>query len=496
MTDKIKEVEAAQDVQVDIKPTIDPDSPAGKAIEASIERLQKAIKGSGTMDRLAASLKSSATSEAMKSIDKATKALAKSFSPITSNPGFLAATRNFGFATKALQELANSPGFKALQEYAREAKRQIDEHKAVYEAAGPRGQELLPLAVYIYEELVYFYEERNPGETAPAIESLFECEFDADGLPIGQPWRGIVEAAREKYNQEKAADSSRDIEQLEADVEAVQVVAQQVEALTMPLDKISHVAFNDFENTNGQIKLKAERDQDSGKMELNILFSLDFDALPPTVRATKKLTPTDKRIQIAIAALKEAGNDVISLNQIHKATGNTGKPSSSQIKKYRDSIIKQIGGRISIDNSQEAALYNYPKFTYTGPLLPVEMITAEINGQLTNEAIHIFREPPIITFAKGRKQVTTIKMEVLQSPISKTDANLRIDDYLLERIARAKNGGNNRILYKTIYENAGITTAKQKQRAPEKILKYMDHYKASGFIESYHADKAGITVIV
>ena len=97
------------------------------------------------------------------------------------------------------------------------------------------------------------------------------------------------------------------------------------------------------------------------------------------------------------------------------------------------------------------------KFQYTGTLLPSEDYSAVINGNLTDKAINFLREPPLITFSKERGQFTTFCIEILQSPLSKTDINLKIEDYLLERIARIKHGtGQPKILYKTIADNIGI----------------------------------------
>ena len=173
--------------------------------------------------------------------------------------------------------------------------------------------------------------------------------------------------------------------------------------------------------------------------------------------------------------------------------GNTGKPAAYQLQKIQDSVTKMSGARVFVDNAQEVNVYKYPRFKYDGPLLPIERATAIINGQIADAAIHIFREPPVMTFAKQRRQITTITVKALQSPISKTNGNLLIDDYLLERIAHAKNGRQpKKILYSKLYEAAQIKTPKQKQRAPEKIKTYLEHYKACGMISGYALLKDGI----
>lgn len=275
--------------------------------------------------------------------------------------------------------------------------------------------------------------------------------------------------------------------------------ARRAEIIEMPLDKVNSTMWTMLQETKGggQLKmwpLKAEKDG-SGK-ELNILYAIDFSDLEAAgVKITKRLMPYDKRVYIAISALFNAGNNVISLTQIYYAMGNTGKPAAYQIQKIQDSITKMTGARVFVDNAQEVTVYKYPRFKYDGPLLPIERATAIVNGQIADAAIHIFREPPVMTFAKQRKQITTITVKALQSPISKTDANLLIDDYLLERIAKARrNGSRVKILYSTLYEAAQITTKNQRTRAPEKIRTYLDHYKGCGMISGYTMLKDGIQI--
>lgn len=200
----------------------------------------------------------------------------------------------------------------------------------------------------------------------------------------------------------------------------------------------------------------------------------------------KQLTPFDKRCCIAVAALFNAGNEIISATQVCRMMGNTGNPSKTALQKVNDSLTKMRAAHISIDN---------PK--YEGALLPFERISAYINGKLTKSAIHILQEPPVISFARQRNQITTVSRQLLASPVSKTDANLRIDDYLLERIGHMKSGKGKtprKMLFTTIYKQCAITTATQKHRAPEKIRRYLDHYKKCGWIKGYAEDADGITI--
>lgn len=273
-----------------------------------------------------------------------------------------------------------------------------------------------------------------------------------------------------------------------------------------PLDKPNSRIWNLLEkNTEGQVTFNLAKT--GSKKELLATYSIDFDALEEQangLKITKRLQIFDKRVYMAISALYNAGNIVVTLSQIYYAMGYTGRPGKTDLNKINQSITKMMAAHIFFDNEQEAQVYkSYPHFRYDASLLPAERGTYIVNGQMTDAAIRIFREPPLITFAKQRRQITTIEVKLLQSPISKTDMNLLIDDYLIERISRAKNGKSKscRILFKTLYEHARIadkpktsTEKQQKKRMPEKVQKYLEHYQSKGFIKRFSVEPDGVTV--
>lgn len=269
---------------------------------------------------------------------------------------------------------------------------------------------------------------------------------------------------------------------------------KRADSVEYPLDKVNSQIWNLLEeDTRGQLALKAER-AGSGT-PLNIYYAIDFDALEGDITISRRLTAFDKRAYIAISALFNAGNSVMTMTQIYYAMGYTGKPGRSDLERINISVTKMTGARIYVNNEQEAGRYKYDKFVYDGSLLPVERGTAMVGGKYADSAIHLFREPPVISFAKQRRQITTLDVKLLQSPVNKTDQNLILDDYLIERIARARNRGRcQKILFKTLYEKVGVTTSKQRQRIPEKVMKYLDHYRQCGMIEGYEMGKDGVTV--
>lgn len=237
-----------------------------------------------------------------------------------------------------------------------------------------------------------------------------------------------------------------------------------------------------------------QRDKANG-IAVPLTYCIDFSELEDSI--TKKLEPYDKRVCIAVAALFNAGYETMTLQQVYNAMGYTGKIGKADKAKINDSITKMGAAKLRLDNMQEASYYNRATFAYDGNVIPMERIQALVNGQVVESAIHVFREPPPISFARERKQITTVSVKLLESPLSKTSDNIQLEDYLIERISRIKRDKgktSNKILLETLYRNTGITTKKQKQRASGKITKLLEHYKACGFIEGYTLEADGVKI--
>lgn len=285
---------------------------------------------------------------------------------------------------------------------------------------------------------------------------------------------------------------------------------QGTDKIDYPVDKPNNNMWDNVwralkENPDGQLTFSFDVKKRGEKEELPLLVSINFDALQD-IEITKRLTPFDKRVYIAISALFNAGNDVITLSTIYRHMGYKGRAGGSDLEKIHKSVLKMLAAQITVDNELEVQRHKkYGHFKYRGTLLPVELGEFyNVQGALTDAAIHILREPPLMTFARNRDQITTVSLKLLQSPVNKTDANLMLEDYLIVQIKRAQKNkahGRARMLYKTIYKHAGIpekpTTSAEKsakQRAPGKIEKYLKHYQQEGTITSYSIEKDGVTI--
>lgn len=422
----------------------------------------------------------------------------------------------------------------------KEIKRQIDAAHAAYEAskANADGSYNADAAGALWDSLPRVYYADLPAKlkkeadkitTEKAKRFLFECypvgtldDVAADQTAFNEKLAEALHAARYLIEStdltppKKTGNAAVDAAQLEAfspvsligadfveaweqvsgfkAVAIPRVPAHRLTKIDFPIDKVNNRVWQLLEDTKGQLSLNINVAKRGSPKPVDILYSLDFSSLE-NVSITRKLEPYDKRVYLAIAAIFNDGYDVMSVQQIYNAMGYTGRMSATDIKKINAAITKMNGAHIYIDNIAEHSVYNYDHFKYDGVLLPMERIQAIINGQPVEAAIHIFREPPMVSFARDRKQITKINIKLLDTPLSKTNANIQLEDFLLEEINRIKKGERNpKMLYTSIYEAAGITQKKQKQRAPEKIKQLLTHYIACGHIKGYEEVANGVII--
>lgn len=298
--------------------------------------------------------------------------------------------------------------------------------------------------------------------------------------------------------------------------------------LNTPVDRVNFLAWNDFKETGGQIRFNMmsaadKRNPERQQLNISMLYALSF-ADDPDIKTTKELNHYDRRLMQGIDTIYTTDTDdrhIYLYSDIFHAMGGKGNPSENQRKKIDSSLTKQGTARVYMNNKKEAAEYNYPEIHYDGNILEFERIRVIYNGQEVT-AVKVNRRPAMMDFAAQRKQITDVPLKVLQSGISQTDGHLRIEDYLLYRISRAKNdlaslqekqqkkytkerqqeinaARKLTILMQTFHEYAG-TAGKKKDlrgRAEETAGRYLKHYKSCGYITDYKiisSDRIEITL--
>lgn len=393
--------------------------------------------------------------------------------------------------------------------------------------------------LYIPTLAVFYYLALHP-EIDPRGAGIFDVDENKAGLlEVFAQMDTFYKANRDFLQDEQAFLTAflehanpKDAEKL------IKVVTRKIDSLDYPIDKVNSNIWGLLGEMpkNGQIALHMEKR--GSKTPVLTLYSIDFSKVEELIEAsggkiTRKLSQYDKRVCTAAASLYNSGQSVFSFTRLYEAMGNTGRPGKSDFDKLEAAIKKLEGAIIMLDNKAEVdAGYKYPKFKYYGSLMPLEFVKAEIDGVTVDAAIRLFREPPVISFARQRKQFTTVALKMLQSPVSKTENTLAIEDYLIEYISRAKDERKSckealnklqrvkvenrtdkdeqridelkeelkkpiRILISTIFEKANIPRGGIQQRAKDTIIPaLLNHYKANGFITSYTSDKKGYSVTV
>lgn len=241
------------------------------------------------------------------------------------------------------------------------------------------------------------------------------------------------------------------------------------------------------------VNLASETDKKSG-IELLMTYGIDFAGLEG-MGIIPKLDPFDKRIYDACASLwSRLDRDVFTLREILEEACFTNNGTNR--KRGNDSLTKMSIAHIWYDNLAESKAYKYDHYQYDGSLLPMERVTGYVDGIPSDALVHLFREPPLFTFARKRKQFTTHKRAVLQTPISKTNTNLQIEDYLREQIAFMKGGKrySNKVTFDAIFEAANVTTRKAKDRKKRDVIKVLDHYVSCGWINGYREVSNGFEI--
>ena len=264
-----------------------------------------------------------------------------------------------------------------------------------------------------------------------------------------------------------------------------------------PIDKVNAELWNRFsigENT----PLKAESDKDSRKgKQASIYVMLDFNELDG-VKLSRPLTSFDQRVFVSISNIRESGQEIATLSQIYDGMGSESRASAQIRSKIIESIETMSRAVVKIDTTEENKIYpRLDKIVWESQLLHIEKVKGYSRGQITDYAIRIIEVPKLFLFAKNRGQITTVPIKLLESPISKTEANLLLENYLLSRIARMRNNTKitRTILVETVRQKCNIKTACQRQRLPGKIEKYLKHYVSVGWIKAYKLTDKSIEIV-
>jgi hypothetical protein len=232
------------------------------------------------------------------------------------------------------------------------------------------------------------------------------------------------------------------------------------------------------------------------------LSFVDLDS--SSIEISGKLNAYDREVHAAVVTLYAEGNEFITNQMIYRVI--TGDPNSRLSENQANEIEKSLNrcrtSLVKIDCSEERK-YNYDhnlEFSYSDNLLAAEGWGVKLNGQFVS-CLRIKNTPVLYRYALAKKQVATIPIKLLNSPVVKTKEIIMLQGYLSRRIARMKNSKSTsrNIKYETLYSELkaeektsspnSLRNKQAKLRKHTKII--LDHWRKEKYIKSYREVKKG-----
>lgn len=352
---------------------------------------------------------------------------------------------------------------------------------AEYEFLEAAPQEIKDIEFFIFMQ---------PETEGMYIADFFRQCYTEDWQPIqDSPYTEVIERAKGKAK-EYAKDRFKTL-QLFAETPTEKNTLAKVMETYLPLDKFNVMTlFANQELPTGQQKLDT-----LGDPEHPVLWTADFSALDElSYRTSKKLTYFEM-VTMSVADALYRQNNIFSLTQLCK-TMYMGVNKSNRTKLFKQ-LEKMDLVKIEIDNAAEAEASEYDRVYYKGSVYPIEIVAGEINGKMTNAAIHPLKTAPLIEYARIKRQFATVPLYLLDiKTMDKTDNNMNLLCYLIIQISKLKTGHRDpHFRYDTLCSEFNITP-KHQAEFKKKVEKILTHFKEKNWIYDYDTQKSLTSVSV
>ena len=294
------------------------------------------------------------------------------------------------------------------------------------------------------------------------------------------------------------------------------LIAKRPEKYISPTDKISKYIFDITKNAlfyepNGAaVKVGSISRRESGvkkEFPVTTAVSLKLDKNNSNIKFSNNamLDPYCRSVHNAIATLYAAGNTDMTIDMIYRAMkggteeGEMDSPGEVARKKISEAIDLLLRTIMTIDASQETKYYGRADFQFKGHVLPAQIFTAKVTGVEVKDCIKLLAEPPLYTYAQRSNQINSCDIKMLKMPISNTEENVIIRDYLLEQVLdmqNEKSRRNNVILYDTLFRYLGLENALKQKKSDvrKKVHAIFDNWIKEGFIKGYNDVKEGKSI--
>lgn len=268
----------------------------------------------------------------------------------------------------------------------------------------------------------------------------------------------------------------------------------------MQIDAIT----NHLASLNDQTQLKVGK---RGNQPVLTTVTLDMpDHMK--IEGGSTLSTYDKSIINGVTSLLESGNTVFSIPMLyHSMTGKQNPTVDDQLyEELSGKLEKMRRMMLSIDLTEENEARYITKengetmeisdLTLEGYLLPLNRVSGIINGKRA-ELYQILQNPPLYTYSKMRRQLASVRLNLLNAPVNNNSTTIPLKTYLLQRIEMMKNEKNNikrtNILYKSVYQELGVLDANKtkKMRIRNYTSTILNYYVEQSYILSFEEYKEG-----
>lgn len=234
-----------------------------------------------------------------------------------------------------------------------------------------------------------------------------------------------------------------------------------------------------------------------GKIRSQIRTKVSFSYEGIDILAKKDFGLFDQEVHDAVVSLYLASNKFISPAMVYRAmTGKTNSESinADKLKEIEESIDKCMFSRLSIDASEEAAMYGYAEAVYSGNLLSAEKVSVIMGGHKV-VAYKLLIEPLLYRYAKTCKQVTAVDIKLLDTPVKKTNDIIVLQGYLLRKVESMKSDRNcgRMILFDDIYKVLNVSKEQrvQTKRIRDSLYSILQYWIDNDYISRYETVMKG-----
>lgn len=253
------------------------------------------------------------------------------------------------------------------------------------------------------------------------------------------------------------------------------------------VEKTQYSIFNNEFEYNTSIPLSDNVPVDGRKKFVNInrelALTLDDEIM------FRELTPFDRAVHNAVCSLCYSGIDSFTTEQVYKILiGDSKARLNNKTKANVEESLKTLRNRfVIIKFEDEGEHFKIHLLTENGDvimkvsnyILPLSKTTLRTkNGQIV-DAWNLLTEPPLLSYARIKKQIETIAIEQLQIPLSLTEGTIKLREFLLKKILLIKRKTLRSGRFKKNYENCNI-------------LKFEDIYELFGFDRNDHSNKSSV----